>query len=183
MAVIVAVIVAGAVAGLLVVRHWERSSGDRPASTESLGAIELKVGAQVPDFPLTPLEGGARPYSSLGKRVVLVNFWASWCPPCLVELPSLVKLREAYASRGFEVVGVNVDDDPEKQIPRFREKMGLTFPLYRDADQRLSELFSVEALPLTVILDAERRVLHFETGDRDWNAPEVRDMLEGWLAR
>lgn len=141
----------------------------------------LKVGATLPDLVLKAVDGKTVSLSSLGKEVVLINFWASWCPPCLVELPSLVRLREAYHSKGFEVVGINIDENPNEMIPRFQKEKGLTFPLFYDPDQKISDALDVQALPLTVIVDRDRKVLYFESGERDWNAKEVRARLDAWL--
>jgi len=171
------VIVSLVFAGLQFVRQASEPTG--PAHYEQ---ITLKVGSVLPDIFLQPLEQQAILISSLNKKVILINFWASWCPPCLIELPSLVRLRDAYHERGFEVIAINVDDNPEKMIPRFKAEKKLTFPLFYDIDQKISALLEVQALPLTVIIDQQRRILYFETGERDWNSREIRSRLEAWLA-
>ncbi len=145
------------------------------------GASPLKVGAAVPDFTLTRLDGKTVKVSQLGKKVILVNFWASWCAPCLTELPSIQSLRIAYKDRGFEVVAVNSDEDPKTAIPQVLSKLRLEVPLYVDPKGTLSESFGITAFPYSMVLDSKRKVLFLESRERDWNSAEIRTKLESWL--
>lgn len=158
---------------------------ERPTAEQSAepGTIEggLRAGARMPDFTLHRLDGTSLKASELGSRVTLVNFWATWCEACLLEMPSLVKLHEAYQAKGFGVAAINVDDDPEKVLPTALKRLGMTFGSFVDRDQKLSELFDVSGLPLTVILDRERHILFIQVGEKDWNNSEMRSQLEKWL--
>jgi thiol-disulfide isomerase/thioredoxin len=176
----VAVIVAAAVGGLLFIKSQVRN----PMHPEGEAPPEIAVGATLPDFELVPLGGGQPVASSrLGARVILVNFWATWCEACMIEMPSIEKLRAAYRSRGFEVVAVNVDENPDAVVPRVIKQLGLSFPIYVDKDARLAELFDVHAIPLTVILDNRtRKILFIESGERDWNGADIRSRLDSWLS-
>lgn len=151
----------------------------------------VKVGDTLKDMSLAPLSGEQAVLLSAqakkeNAKVVLLNFWATWCSACLTEMPSIVKLREKYGPKGFGVVLVTVDNNPAEVAPPYLKKLGVTFPTFFDRDQKLAELFDVHGIPYTAILkilpSGEAKFLYREVGDRDWNAPEVHRELDGWLA-
>jgi len=154
---------------------------DNPIESEG-GTVAIEVGSVLPDFHLHAQGSSPIRVSSLKKKVLVINFWASWCDSCLVEMPSLVRLREGIKDTSFEVIGVNVDENPETVIPRLKEKLKISFPLYGDTDQKLSALFDVHAIPLTVIVDRDRKILHVEAGERDWNSQDIREKIVQWLS-
>jgi thiol-disulfide isomerase/thioredoxin len=142
----------------------------------------IQVGETVPDFNLTPYPSGETlPISEHKAKVFMINFWATWCTACVVEMPSIVALRNAYANQGFEVLPINVDENPGAVIPAAIEKFKFTFPVYTDPKNMLAELFDVHAIPLTVFLDKNRKILFVESGERDWNGKDIRKQLEIWL--
>lgn len=168
------VIVGVAIGGLYVLKS---QLGD----PNSAGHDTLGVGDQLPDITFHKLGGGEVKFSELGKKVVLVNFWATWCEACVVEMPSIVALRKSYVDQGFEVAFVSVDENPEAVLPRFLSKLKIGFQTYVDKDQELAEMFDVHAIPLTVILNQNREILFIESGERDWNSEQVRKQVEEWL--
>lgn len=170
-------LILGAIYGALT---WMKSkTPPRPAGA-------LKVGQSAPDFHLHRLDGSTLKVSELKSKVVMVNFWATWCAACLIEMPSIEKLYRAYRSKGLEVAAVSVDAEPQNVLPGFLRKLGLDLPVYVDQNQELSELFDVQGIPFTAILEVRNgagglNVLHAETGERDWNATEVREQMNLWL--
>lgn len=142
---------------------------------------EAKVGRVMPDFEIHRFGGGTSSLSNLKAKVILVNFWASWCEACVIEMPAFVQLRKAYLSRGFEIVAINVDENPATVLPPLLKQLGIDFPVYLDPENKLAILFDVHAIPLTVILNQERRVLMIESGEKEWNGPKFRSILEKWL--
>lgn len=155
-----------------------------PAPTDQQ-SVELKVGAQMPEFQLIPVgatPAQAKTLTSLGSKLYLVNFWASWCQACMIEMPSIVALRNAYKSKGFEVIAINVDEKPETVVPSIAKRLKMDFTIYSDPEQKLGDLFNVSAIPLTVILDSQRRVLMIQNGELEWDSPEVRKKIEEWLS-
>jgi thiol-disulfide isomerase/thioredoxin len=158
-----------------------KASVNRQGPTALSDRIDLAEGIQLPDMELNSLDGSKVMLSKLPHKIMMINFWATWCDSCIEEMPSLVKLRDKYASLGFEVLGINVDENPKKAAPPMIEKFKMKFPQYTDKGNVLAELFDVHAIPLSVILNQDRKVLMFETGGRDWDSEEVHQMMELWL--
>ncbi len=155
------------------------SAGD----ANSLAVAEIRVGSTLEDLSFERLGAPPLRLSELKAKVVLVNFWATWCDACVVEMPSILALWKKYHAQGFEVISVNVDENPEAVVPRAVAAMKLEFPVAVDRGSKLSERFDVHAIPLTVILDRNRKILAVEDGERDWNGKKVQTLLEGWLAQ
>lgn len=114
-------------------------------------------------------------------QVYLLNFWASWCEACMEEMPSLVQLHEAYRKQGFEVLSVNLDDDSATAIADLTRQFHPAFPLFTDPNSTLADRFNVNAIPLTVVFTPTGKVLYSLSGSLNWNSPEFRTQLEGWL--
>jgi thiol-disulfide isomerase/thioredoxin len=151
----------------------------RPTGT----GLELREGAVLPDFTLHKFPSGDEVNaSSIDAKVVLVNFWATWCEACVTEMPSIVKLREGFKNQGFEVVAVDMDENPTVVMPKALKAFKIDFPVFMDSDAKLSETFDVRAIPFTVVMDRNRKILMLEAGGRDWNSPEVLSMMRTWLA-
>ena len=153
----------------------------KSAEIGSAANVEIKTGSTLPDFKLTPFEGKPFLVSQSKAKVLLVNFWATWCEACMVEMPSIVKLRERYQSRGFDVAAINVDENPAAVLPRTITQLKINFPVFTDPEQKLAELFNVQAIPLTVVLNQERKILLVENGERNWDDKEVHGWLDQWL--
>jgi thiol-disulfide isomerase/thioredoxin len=174
----VALIVAVAASALVLMRTREPSEAPARESEET---AELEVGSRLPDFELSRFGGGQTTLSKAGGKLTLINVWASWCPPCLVEMPSIVKLRQKYRDRGFEVVAITMDEKPDRDVPPMLRKLKIDFPVYTDLDGKIAELFGIDSIPLTIIVDANRNVLLVDTGERDWNDPKLHEQIERWL--
>ncbi|HUP57307.1 MAG TPA: TlpA disulfide reductase family protein, partial [Bdellovibrionota bacterium] len=166
-------------AGLFVIRTQSGKSAHDHAAAEH---ADIQVGSQLPDFLIKKYGSGEVRASELGHKVTLINFWATWCQPCVTELPSIVKLRRKFKPEGFEVVAINVDESPDEVLPGAIKRYGLDFTVYLDPEQKLSELFDVTGLPLTVVIDRNRKILFVEKGGRDWIDDASQKMVKGWLA-
>ena len=119
-----------------------------------------------PDFTLKSAGGSNLRLQEQRGRVVMINFWASWCGPCRVEMPHLNRLYDKYRSAGFQLFGVNIDEDPAK-AQALATKLGLQFPVLFDADKRVSKLYDLTTMPSTVLVDRDGRVRHVHRGYRD----------------
>ena len=133
----------------------------------------LVVGKPAPDFTLPTLDGTEVSLSQLRGQPVLINFWASWCAPCLAELPGIQKLYQEMNKDGLEVLAVNVDENPEKEIPKVIQRLGLNLPIYTDKNAELSEMFEVSAIPFTIVTNRKHEIIWAESGEKDWFSEKV----------
>ncbi len=119
-----------------------------------------------PDFTLKRAEGGNLRLAEQRGQVVLINFWASWCGPCRVEMPHLNKLHDKYKAGGFMVLGVNIDDDPRHGAAT-AARWGVRFPVLLDAEKTVTRAYDLGAMPSTVLVDRDGRIRFLHRGYRD----------------
>jgi peroxiredoxin len=175
--------VAGILALILFAFAYLRvKSGENEHQHGSEGHVTRKVGEAIPDMTLRSLDGKETKLSEIKAKVILINFWATWCTPCVREMPSLQKLADTYGPQGLAVIGVSLDEDPEKVLEPFRKKHSIRFPTYIDSKGELADRFEVSGLPLTLVVDSERRLLLEQTGDEEWFDSSYRKQFELWLA-
>jgi peroxiredoxin len=120
------------------------------------------------DFTLPALDGGTFRLSEQRGKVVLVNFWATWCPPCLEEMPAMERLWRKQKDAGFVLVAVSLDADPQKVVPFAREH-GLTFPIAFDTKMAVADKYGVRALPSSFILGRDGELAALALGPRRWD--------------
>ncbi|MDX5333888.1 MAG: TlpA family protein disulfide reductase [Gammaproteobacteria bacterium] len=148
------------------------SAAPDPVATASqaggLPAIDSQlIGTPRPDFTLPDLEGRDRAIGEWDGQIVLVNFWATWCPPCRKEMPAFMELREQYNAQGFEIVGVAIDDP--QQVQDFIDTLGVNYPvLHGDVDaMEIAKAYGDRfvTLPYSVLLDREGRIRFIQPGE------------------
>jgi cytochrome c biogenesis protein CcmG/thiol:disulfide interchange protein DsbE len=147
----------------------------------------LKAGSEAPGFRLPSLAGGEVDLASQRGKVVVLNFWATWCPPCVAEMPSLERLHRALSPEGLSVVTVSTDED-EAALRRFVAERSLTLPVLKDPGGRLAAgQYRTTGYPETFVLDRNGRVLQHVVGPAEWDSAErlayFRGVLEGVPAR
>ncbi len=143
---------------------------------------DLGPGDPAPEFAARTLDGGTLALSELRGEVVLLNIWATWCPPCREEMPALEALHRELAPRGLRVVGVSIDRaGAEPQIRRFAEDLGITFDLLHDPEQQAPRTFRTIGVPETLLIDREGRLVHRWIGQIDPAQPMVRGPVEAAL--
>jgi peroxiredoxin len=145
-----------------------------------LAQAAVTVAQPAPDFTLRNLAGGNLRLAEQRGQVVMVNFWATWCGPCRVELPHLERLYGKYRSAGFVLLAVNVDDQagPGQQMA---QRMGLSFPVLHDADKAVSRRWDVGAMPGTVLIDRDGTVRHLHRGYRDGLERQYEEQIRALL--
>lgn len=116
-----------------------------------------------PDFTLTTLDGDSLTLSDYQGQVVLVNFWASWCPPCNAEVDDLNAYYAAHKDEGFVIIGVNVEDTPA-DAQAFVERHGVTFPVVQDPDNTVADQYNVIGLPSSYFVNQEGKIFGFQAG-------------------
>jgi peroxiredoxin len=136
------------------------------AACAPVGATAAISSGSAPDFTLRKAHGGNLRLSEQRGRVVMVNFWATWCGPCRQEMPQLNRLYEKYRNSGFVLLGVNVDEDANKAIG-MADKLGVSFPVLLDADKKVSRLYDLSDMPSTLVIDRDGRVRYLHLGYRD----------------
>lgn len=120
----------------------------------------LEVGQKAPNFTLTSLDGEKFSLADYkGEKMVMLNFWASWCPPCRVEMPEMEKYYEQYQEQdNIEILAVNmttIERGSQDKVPQFVEELGLTFPVLMDQDGNVKDLYDVMVYPTTYIVNEE----------------------------
>jgi cytochrome c biogenesis protein CcmG, thiol:disulfide interchange protein DsbE len=124
-------------------------------------ALGLRAGSEpAPDFVVETMQGDTVRLADLRGQVVLVNFWATWCPPCRVEMPGFQRVWEDYGDRGFVIVGLSVDQGVRSDVVRWVEQRGLTFPIAFAPGSVTRAYGGASTLPTSILIDREGRIAH-----------------------
>ncbi|OGK95619.1 MAG: hypothetical protein A3I14_04630 [Candidatus Rokubacteria bacterium RIFCSPLOWO2_02_FULL_73_56] len=143
---------------------------------------ELTEGQRAPGFSLERLDGGRASLAEHRDKLVVLNFWATWCTPCTVEMPTLEALWRAYRERGLVVLGVSVDRGaPRGLLEPYVANLGLTFPILLDPDLRTAQAWRVTGLPATFIVRPGGEAAGMAVGAREWDSAPMRALLEPLL--
>jgi thiol-disulfide isomerase/thioredoxin len=142
------------------------------------GAQQLRPwpGGATPPLALQDLAGRAHALEDYRGKVVLINFWATWCEPCRAEMPSIGKLRAALAGRPFAVLAVNLGES-EGRIRRFLEQVPMDFPVLLDRDGAAAKAWRARVLPASFLVGADGRVRYVVIGEYDWTQDAVRKAI------
>jgi peroxiredoxin len=142
--------------------------------------IEKLDKSKAPEFSLKDLSGRSVVFSSFRGKVVLLNFWATWCPPCLAEMPSFRKIYGEMKSRGLEVIAVSTDRSVN-DARGFADKKGLDFTILMDEGRLVTKLYKVFSLPTTFLIDRNGVIVEKFFGEYDWADQEMRKKIEKLL--
>jgi len=137
-------------------------------------------GGATPPLELADLQGAKHKLADYRGKVVLVNFWATWCVPCRDEMPSIERLRAALEGRRFAVLAVNLAE-PESRIRKFLEAVPVRFPVLLDRDTQASKAWQARLLPVTFIVGPDGAIRYRHVGELDWSRPEVREAILGLI--
>jgi len=141
---------------------------------------QIHTGAPAPQFQLNSNNGKPLSLADLKGRIVLVNFWASWCGPCRKEMPLLEQLNRQYRSKGVTLVGVNVEPDSAAATD-WLKATPVSFPILFDVDSKVSKLYQVEGMPNTVILDRKGNVQYIHRGYSAGAESEYLDQIRALI--
>ena len=145
----------------------------------ALASSDLE-GKAAPDFALKSSTGENLRLSEYRGDVVMINFWATWCGPCRQEMPLLDELYARYERVGFNLLGVNIDDDSRRAMQMI-EELGVDFPVLFDARKEVSKLYEVDAMPVTVLVDREGNVRHVHHGYKPGYEEKYLDQIRSLL--
>jgi peroxiredoxin len=164
-----------AVAGLLVLFSLKENNS-------YLNYSPLKTGLPAPNFTFPGLDGKMVSLSDYRGNVVLVNIWATWCPPCVDEMPSMERLYRELKGENFEILAVSIDSLGTKAVVPFMKKYKLTFPPLMDPDGTIQTLYQTTGIPESFIVDQEGILIEKIIGPRDWATSEFigffRDLIQ-----
>jgi len=150
----IALIVAVMLFAALRIAHYHRANG--PGRGQLIGNL-------APDFNLQTLDGKTMKLSDFRGKAVLLNFWATYCEPCKVEMPWFVELQKEYGPQGFQIVGVANDDASTEDIAKFAKAMGINYPILIGKDP-VSDSYDISVLPTSFFLDRDGKLIAREFG-------------------
>lgn len=144
----------------------------------------VETGASAPDYRLVDVASGdsVSLRQKYRGRVTMVNIWATWCPPCKQEMPSMQALYRDYEARGFRIAAVSIDEDANAGIKEFAASLGLTFDLLQDRSGGIQQVFQTTGVPESFLLDHRGVIVKRVMGAHDWNSPVNRALIDKLLA-
>ena len=150
---------------------------------ENFDQRKSAVGYLAPDFSLRNLKGNYESLDSFRGHVVVLNFWATWCAPCRVEMPSFEKLYRRYRSEGVAVLAVTLDKNAGPKIKSFVDEYELSFPILLDEKGEVERLYPSMTIPFTYVIDREGRVVARVDGAKNWESNETFEAIEYLLKK
>jgi len=136
-----------------------------------------------PDFVIENLSGGDTGLADYKGKVVLLNFWATWCMPCRAEMPSMEALWKKYKEQDFVVVAISIDEGSKKRVETFTEIFDLSFPVLLDPDSKVNDLYKVSNMPTSFLIDRNGRIISRIVGSDDWASEIAIKLVEGLLSQ
>src|SRR5271163_162113 len=133
---------------------------------------EATIAAQTADNFSADFAGKTEHLSDFKGSVVVLNFWASWCPPCVNEAPSMVRLQQYISSRNGVVLGASIDEDPAAYA-KFLKDYGINFPTFRDPSKKISLGYGTSIIPETYIIDRHGKIARKIIGEQQWDSPDM----------
>jgi len=151
----------------------------------------VTTGTVAPDFEVNDLLGGRVRLSDHRGEVVLVNIWATWCPPCVEEMPSMERLYQKIGGDGFEIMAISIDvepggfdldGNPGGDIQAFADSLGLTFPILHDPSGAIQQLYRTTGVPESFLIGTDGILYKRVAGPTEWDAPEYKELIRRLLA-
>jgi cytochrome c biogenesis protein CcmG, thiol:disulfide interchange protein DsbE len=159
------------------------SSAELDPLYAALGMRRPTEPAAAPDFTLLSLDGQPAQLREFRGKLVLLNFWATWCAPCLHEMPSMERLYQTFKQTDFVLLAVSMDRQGEAVAKPFADNLKLTFPILLDNTSEVSRQYSVRGLPTTYLIDPDGLLIGVVIGARDWYKAEAKALIAGLLRR
>ena len=153
------------------------------SSLESVKMSSIGEGIPAPDFTFPGLDGKNTSLSDYKGKVVLVNIWATWCPPCVYEMPSMQKLYNEFNGKNFEILAVSIDAAGVDAVAPFMKKHKLSFPALMDPKGTIKSMYRVTGIPESFIIDKQGILVGKIIGPRDWATQEVFGFFQDLIQR
>jgi peroxiredoxin len=144
----------------------------------------VQVGQRIPDYKVMRVATG----DSIGLRttyaghVTLINIWATWCHPCLREMPSLERLYHQFGARGFRVAAVSIDATEPAPVRAFAQQLGLSFDILQDRSGNIQSVYQTIGVPTSLVIDTRGRIAYVALGAKDWDSPDYVERIGRLLA-
>ena len=154
------------------------------AAPDMLGKLNLSTyprPTKPPEFNGSTIDGRTVSLASLGGKVVLINFWATWCQECRPEMPMFERLHREFAAQGLSVIGINAREGTAA-IRAYAKELRLTFPLVLDPKGEINAVYGVIGLPATFLIGRNGRALARAVGPRDWSSASAKEIIQALLA-
>lgn len=145
------------------------------------GVAEVRENRSAPEITVNSLKNVPLKLSGLKGRVVLLNFWATWCPPCRSEIPSMMKLNSAMAGKPFQMVAVSIDEGGVPEIESFFKASGFSLPTYTDPSGVAQKTYGITGVPESFVIDKNGILVKKVIGPLAWDSPETIAFLEGLM--
>lgn len=149
------------------------------APRKSAGAVEKSPAPEVSVVSLA--NGSTLKLSDLKGKVVLLNFWATWCPPCREEIPSMMKLNSLMAGKPFQMVAVSIDEGGKAAVESFFKESGFSLPAYLDPSGASTKSYGITGVPESFVIDKQGILVKKVIGGFAWDSPEAVSFLEGLM--
>jgi cytochrome c biogenesis protein CcmG/thiol:disulfide interchange protein DsbE len=140
----------------------------------------VKVGDRAPEFSVKTDSGKTITAHDFGGKLLILNFWASWCPPCVQEAPSLNRLASVLGPKGVVVLGISQDEDA-KAYKEFIDRFGIRFPTARDPSEEIKHRYGTLQIPETYLIDSRGRVVEKVISDTDWSSEQMIQHVQSLL--
>lgn len=147
------------------------------ASFDKMGVVPPKTSQPAPDFVAKNLKGQMVKLSDFKGKVLLLNFWATWCGACIEEMASMQNLYSSLKADGVEVLAISIDRWNEDRIQEYVKNNKLTFPVLLDQDQKVRKKYHVMGLPTSYLIDAEGKIRGYASGARTWDSEDSQDLF------
>ena len=140
------------------------------------------IGKKAPDFTLADMKGAKISLREFKGKVVLLNFWATWCPPCKAEIPSMNRAFRMFSDKGLVILAVSSDRSKD-HIERFMARMPLEFTVLPDPENEIAKIYKVFALPTSFLIDRDGMITKRVFGGREWDSAESLDTFRALIGR
>jgi thiol-disulfide isomerase/thioredoxin len=162
---------------LLTACNRDKGEGKGKGGQPQAPAAAAAEGGMAPDFSVKDLNGTEVRLSTLKGKVVMVNFWATWCPPCKEEIPSMMKLNKSLEGKPFQMLAISIDEGGKAAVEKYFRSSGNQLPAYLDPEGNVSSAYGITGVPETFIVDKSGRIKKKIVGGMDWGAPDVLSYL------
>lgn len=147
-------------------------------SVSSFAKVGISVGDEIGNFKLIKLNGEKVDLEDYKGKVIMLNFWATWCPPCRAEMPSMENIHKKYDPEKFVILAVSVDRSKRKNVEEFIKDNGYSFAVFHDSDNKLSRKFAIRSIPTTYIINKDGIIVDKKLGAINWENYPFKQLIE-----